>query len=230
MSKTVVLVICYPYRGKRLERADEKEDTVNVYCLFFVVISAEEEAGNPEQVVRMLKDKETYEQLTERIREAAAETAATHVEAMILGAWPDGDKFAEIVNSLRTAPENLHEEVMNSLANLAGTIGAPGPVSLVGADVTATLVLAPIADPIDGAARDLELAGLIFALLTGLHPLAIISAKLLARDAIDNAITSTFVALLKAVDETVGDLGPDNAADHLTAARLQRAAETTAGA
>jgi hypothetical protein len=74
-------------------------------------------------------------------------------------------------------------------------LGIPGPVDAAGAAIGAGLILEPVTRPLAEAARLCEIIGVGIGLLTGCHPLALASAKLLAESRIHEEMAQ---GLLKA--------------------------------
>jgi hypothetical protein len=149
------------------------------------------------------------ERLGKCLREASAETAADYVEGAVWRVWQTSDDLSlvQAINFFAGVSDSLHEVVQSALENLADGVGVPAPVNLVGADVFATLLTKPIAEPISDLEHDLELLGIFVGLVTGLHPLVINCAKYLIHDQLGSAlakgINNVLDSLFTELEETL---------------------------
>ena len=176
MSRAVFVTYSYvrrvpcPYRCPG--PCQHGQDSVYFVCFVVQVGSAgEEETGHPEQTADGLS-------LSEQLRDAIADTAADDAVNLIFGTWsdPDGWRYLEVVDALNEVPDAVHGQIADAVAGFTEP-ELPVWVSVFDGDVAATLVLKPIAEPVGKLVRAAEIAGLVFALLTGLHPLAVACAK-----------------------------------------------------
>lgn len=85
--------------------------------------------------------------------------------------------------------DTLTALVERPLAAAGAQLRIPAPVDAAGAGIGAGLILEPFTTPLGNAARLFEIAGVGVGLLTGLHPLVLASAKLLARGELHRQMT-----------------------------------------
>jgi hypothetical protein len=122
---------------------------------------------------------------------------ADHVEEKIWKADNlSDDQAATLVINL---PGTLRSLAAAPLASLASGDGVPGPAASFGADVAAAALLKPVLGPVDGLIHAFEVAGVIVALLTGVHPLVVTCVKYLAHDEIGSLLSRAFERVLDQV-------------------------------
>ena len=115
--------------------------------------------------------------------------------------WKASDdlSFAHAVNFLDDMTVNLHEAVRGSLEHLTSPLDIPAPADLAGADVMATLLTEPVAEPVKDLEHGLEIAGILLGLLTSSPTLVMTCTKYLIHDAIGSALANVFEKLEKAI-------------------------------
>ena len=119
------------------------------------------------------------------VKEALAESMANHIVEM---AWKIDD--GQVADRIASLPDRVEALVQQQLAGLAQEAGVAPPEASFGADVTATLVLSPALKPVEKGLHTLEVIGIVFGLVTGLHPLAILCAKHLAHDELGSMVAT----------------------------------------
>jgi hypothetical protein len=196
----IVIVTCYVCRRKSSRRSGHDSQTTYQLWIVIEVRPATPEITDPDLVLQRIRNADATRGLNARLREAAAETAADHVNRAIWGVWKTSDNLslAQAIDFLGGASDDLHRVIQDSLTQLNRVADVPAPVSLVGADVAATLLTKPIAQPIDELTHGLEVAGIFLGLVTGLHPLVMTCAKYLIHDATGNVLDSAFQKLEEA--------------------------------
>ena len=144
--------------------------------------------------------------LSAHLREASARSAAESIEGAIWRVWQTSNDLTlvQAANFLTGMSDSLHEAVQSSLQGLEDAAHVSAPVNLAGADVLATLLTGPIAEPVEDLEHGLELAGVFIGLVTGLHPLVMICAKYLIHDKISSELAK---ALDSALDVLFKGLG-----------------------
>ena len=97
--------------------------------------------------------------------------------------WVTSESFPEtdLAGICSGISDGLTTLVERPLAAAGTQLHIPGPVDAAGAGIGAGLILEPVTGPLGNAARLCEIVGVGIGLLTGLHPLVLASAKLLAR-------------------------------------------------
>jgi hypothetical protein len=190
------------WRKCRLVRENEWE-----YQLYVITETrpAQSEEANSESALQTTLKKNGAERLNEWLKEASAKTAANYVEGAIWSGWQTSDNlsFEQAINFLTGVSDNLYQVVEDSLESLADATALPAPVNIVGSNVVATMLIKPIAGPIEDLTHGLELLGIFLGLVIGLHPLVMTCAKYLIHDELGNALTH---AINSALDSMFGQL------------------------
>ena len=197
----IVMVTCYERRTKRRRSFSQEEETA--YELWIVVETRPAEPGmsDPELVLQQIRAADVTKRLVEGYKEAAATTAAGYVEGAIWRAWKTPDDLfpVQAINFLDGVSENLHVAIQDALSYLGAEAGFPAPINLVSANITATMLTKPLAEPMEGLSRGLEVTGILLGLVTGLHPLVITCAKYLIHGEMGDALASLFGQLEEAL-------------------------------
>jgi hypothetical protein len=130
-------------------------------------------------------DGKTFE---EQLRDAVAESAADTVEQAFreIDDLSDG-QVARLVANL---PDLVKGLVAEPLGRIARAAGAPVPAAAFGTDVSGTLLLDPVLEPLGGVVHAFEVAGIVVGLVTGLHPLMVICAQHLAHDSLGSVLAA----------------------------------------
>jgi hypothetical protein len=97
--------------------------------------------------------------------------------------WVTSQSFPEtdLADVCGRISDGLTTLVERPLAAAGAQLRIPGPVDAAGAGIGAGLILEPVSGALGDATRLCEIVGVGIGLLTGLHPLVLASAKLLAR-------------------------------------------------
>ena len=123
-----------------------------------------------------------------RLVEAASDYAASRwgdpAFAAVTARWITHDTFPE------TAAAQVCQRIADGLQTLVATplqaagtaIRLPAPAAEAGAEIGADLILQPVTRPLGQAARFCEIVAVVAGTVTGLHPLALAAAKMLAHD------------------------------------------------
>jgi hypothetical protein len=123
----------------------------------------------------------------EKFVEAVAKYLATViVDPLITDAtelWhTESDPVTETVGALEGVTRRLQIAVDTPLKDFGIGLGLSADQATFAAGVSTELILAPITGPLDKAESYLEVAGIIFGLLTGVHGLVLVCIKLLAHN------------------------------------------------
>jgi hypothetical protein len=134
----------------------------------------------------------------EKIKDAAADYAASRVEGQLSVTWdtPQSFPLTDIIDLLNGSAEWLCGMVEHPLTDIASAAGAGGPLVSIGAGITANFAMAQVTAPIENAVRICEIAGIVIGTSTGAHPLVIACAKRLAHNELGNVLTRGFKRLL----------------------------------
>jgi hypothetical protein len=135
----------------------------------------------------------------ERLKETVAEVLAGRLEGAVWKTIDDlsEDQIAGLLAGLPDVVKTLAEQPLDILGDAAGF---PAPVVSLGADVTATLVLKPVLEPLQSAVHFLEVAGIVLGLATGMHPLVLTCVKHLAYDELGETLTHAFEQIMSPAD------------------------------
>lgn len=205
MSQNMVIVTCYVCRRRKRRRSIPGDNAEVTYQVWLILeLCPGEAVAAPEPSVDLALGAAAAERLGELLRESVAEVVAGRVEGMV---WRTDDlsedQVASFVAGLPDIVKTLAEKPLDSLAGLAGV---PVRVALLSADVTATLLLKPVLEPIETAVHAFEVAGIVIGLVTGLHPLVITCVKHLAYDELGDALTEAFEQIMSPADaRTIDD-------------------------
>lgn len=163
------------------------------------------EEVDPEPVLHT-KRVDNAERPGECLRKASAKSAANSIEGAIWRVWQTSNDLTlvQAINFLIGVSDSLHGAVKSSLESLADTARVPTSINLVGADVMATLLTEPIAEPIEDLEHGLELAGILFGLVTGMQPLVMTCAKYLIHDEINSTLAKLLNDALGAAFKSLG--------------------------
>jgi hypothetical protein len=167
----------------------------------------------------------------ESIRAAAADYAAQQIQGTVLvSLWQTQESFpvATAADFLDGSAGWLRGLVTDPLSGLVSGVGLPGPVASAGAGIGANFVTAPVTTPLEQAARVCEVAGIVFGVLTGLHPVVIACAKRLARDETGQALSAGFQRIMTfpdAVARPAAAAGRDQLEPRADLGRTTRRAE-----
>ena len=200
MSQNVMRVTCFVCRRKRRRRGSGDKDagTYKVWLILELRLK-KEVSPDREPSVDPALGADDAEKLGERLREAIAESVAGQVEEMV---WTTADDLSDeqVTDFIAGLPDAVKTLVEQSLDSLAGAAGVPAPVALLGADVTAILLLKPVLEPIEDAVHALEVVGIVIGLVAGLHPLVITCVKHLAHDELGSVLTNAFQWVIRPSD------------------------------
>jgi hypothetical protein len=126
--------------------------------------------------------------LRERLSDAASDYFASKlgnpVFAAVTERWITQNAYPEtaLVEVCNRIGSGLDTVVEKPLEKAGSQLLLPGPEAAAAAGIGATLILQPVAEPLGQAATFLEITGVVVGLATGLHPLALAAAKMLAHD------------------------------------------------
>lgn len=211
MSQSARIVTYYLCRRKRRYYVSGEADVTDELWLVVVIGPQQDADAVPKWVLNPVLDAGVAEDLGERLNEALAESMADRIAEMT---WKidDGLSDGQIADLVASLPDSVKTIVQEKLDGLAQVAGVPAPVALLGADVTATLVLSPVLKPVENGLHTLEIVGIVIGLITGLHPLVIACAKHLAHDEFGSMLATAIKQAMKSPSsQTLADSG---AADH----------------
>jgi hypothetical protein len=135
--------------------------------------------------------------LRERLSDAASDYFATKlgnpVFAAVTERWVTQNAYpetalVEVCNRISSGLDTIAEKPLEKAGTQLLLPGPQGPGAAAAAGIGATLILQPVAEPLGQAATFLEITGVAVGLATGLHPLALASAKMLAHDQFHDAM------------------------------------------
>ena len=187
MSQIVVNVTLYLSRRKRRGSfpGEKGEITDQVWLVIEVRPADEACAGSEVNPAQLATGGETFD---EQLREAVAESLADRVEEEF---WEiddfSPDQLASLVANLPDLVKSLAAEPLRTLAS---AVGVSAPAAAFGADVSATMLLKPLLEPLERTVHAVEVAMILVGLVTGLHPLTVICAKHLAHDELGSALAA----------------------------------------
>lgn len=189
MRQIAVIVTLYVSRRKRCGCVPgEKGEITDQVWLVVEVRCVGEACTCPEADLAPVPGSTEAKTFDEQLRDAVAENAADSFEQRV---WDiddlSGDQLASFAANF---PDLVKSMVSEPLGRIAGEVGMPVAGAAFGADVSATLLLKPVLEPLERAVHAVEVAGIVVGLVTGLHPLAVICAKHLAHDELGSAMAT----------------------------------------
>jgi len=93
-------------------------------------------------------------------------------------AYPE-TALVEVSNRISSGLDTIIEKPLEKIGT---QLLLPGPEAATAAGSGAALILQPVTEPLSQAAAFLEITGVVVGMATGLHPLALAAAKMLAHD------------------------------------------------
>jgi len=93
-------------------------------------------------------------------------------------AYPE-TALVEVCNRISSGLDTIIEKPLEKIGT---QLLLPGPEAATAAGIGAALILQPVTEPLSPAAAFLEITGVVVGMATGLHPLALAAAKMLAHD------------------------------------------------
>lgn len=125
--------------------------------------------------------------------------------------WKTNNSFpetaaAEICNRISKVMATIAEKPLEKIGT---EIHLPGPEATAAAGIGADLILQPVAQPVGQAAQFLEIVGVAVGVTTGLHPLALASAKILLREEFYRVVARGIVEAAPKVFDGPGQPSPD---------------------
>jgi hypothetical protein len=164
--------------------------------------------GDAQQVSR---EASTDDGFRERLADAAADYFAARAGdplfATITHRWVTRDSFPETTaaQALSGVGSGLKALAEKPLEQAGAEMRLPEPAASVTAGISAELILEPVTRPLRQVAEICEVFGVVAGLVTGLHPLTMACAKMLAHDGLNRAIAE---GITEAARE-VGATGPE---------------------
>jgi hypothetical protein len=149
-----------------------------------------------------------------RLAEAASDYAASRwgdpAFVTVTGRWITHDTFPE------TAAAQMCQRIADGLRTLVATplqaagtvIRLPAPAVEGGAQIGADLILQPVTRPLGQVTRFCEIVAVVAGTVTGLHPLALAAAKMLAHDEFHEQLARVISQAAQAVVAGPQDSGP----------------------
>jgi hypothetical protein len=123
-----------------------------------------------------------------RLGEAASDYFATRpgdpAFAVATEQWVTQNAYPEtaLVEVCNRISSGLDTIIEKPLEKIGTQLLLPGSEAAAAAGLGAALILQPVAEPLSQAAAFLEITGVLVGMATGLHPLALAAAKMLAHD------------------------------------------------
>ena len=136
----------------------------------------------------IIRRAETDEGFRERLGKAASDYVATKLGdpafAVATERWITQDAYPEtvLVEVCNRISGGLGTIVQKPLEKVGTELRLPGPGAATAAGIGAALTLQPVTEPLGRVSTFLEITGVVVGMATGLHPLALASAKMLAHD------------------------------------------------
>ncbi|HTT54297.1 MAG TPA: hypothetical protein VMH35_23145 [Streptosporangiaceae bacterium] len=194
---SLITVTCYALRDLKAERTGRHAQPAEMARLVVrreVAVAAQ--VSQPiEALRREYEQPGVHHEHRDAIREAVAHYAAQRVQGTVLvSLWQTEQAvpLADVAGLLDASAGWLPGLVADPLSGLVSGAGGPGPAAPAAAGRTANFAAAPVTTPLDKAARICELAGIVFGVATGLHPLVIASVRRLAYDEFGTAVAAAF--------------------------------------
>jgi hypothetical protein len=211
MSQSARIVTYYVCRRKRRYLVSGEADVTDELWLVAVIGPQQDADAVPQWILNSDLDTGAAQHVGERLNEALAESMADRIAEMT---WKidDGLSDGQVADLVASLPDRVKTIAQGKLDSLAQVAGVPAPVALLGADVTATLVLSPVLKPVENGLHTLEIVGIVIGLVTGLHPLVIACAKHLAHDEFGSMLTTAIKQAMK--PPSAQTLADSVAADH----------------
>jgi hypothetical protein len=134
----------------------------------------------------------------EKVVRASADWGASQVEDRV---WPEvvgppqSSMAVRVPGAIDQVAGVLQSAVTSSFNGVATGLGVAPGAAAVSAGICSNLVLAPITGPLDKVATFIEVAGLIAALATGAHPLALACGKLLLHSQVEKLLARELVSV-----------------------------------
>jgi hypothetical protein len=123
-----------------------------------------------------------------RLGEAASDYFATRLgdpaSAVATEQWVTQNAYPEtaLVEVCNRISSGLDTIVEKPLEKIGTQLLLPGPEAATAPGIGAALILQPVTEPLGQAAAFLEITGVVVGMATGLHPLTLAAAKMLAHD------------------------------------------------
>jgi hypothetical protein len=134
----------------------------------------------------------------ERLGKAASDYVATKLGDPAFAAaaerWITRDNYPEtaLIEVCHRISSGLGTIVEKPLGEIGTELRLPGPEAATAAGIGAALVLQPVTEPLGRLSTFLEITGVVVGVATGLHPLALASAKSLAHDRFHDFVARGF--------------------------------------
>ena len=210
MIQTTCYVCRREWRSRLTGRKGKVTYQVWLICQLRVVVVEASAAVSPELSVGHALSADSAKELGEHLKDALAQVTGDRVGEMI---WRSADDLSEdqVAALIVGLPDTIKTLAAKLLEAPADAAGVPPVAASLGADVTATLLLKPVLEPIESAVHALEVVGIAIGMLTGLHGLAIFCIKHLAHDKLGNVLTSAFKQVIDQVNICTVDDQPSAA-------------------
>jgi hypothetical protein len=130
----------------------------------------------------------------DRLGEATSDYLATKVGdpvfAPVTEGWVTQNTFPETAAAAvcDRIGNGLNTIVTRQLDAIGTELWLPAPAAATGAGIGADLIMQPVTQPVGQAVRFFEVVGVVVGVATGLHPLALASAKMLAQNEFHQAL------------------------------------------
>ena len=167
--------------------------------------------GDPSTLIqRAANDVSFRGQLSQAASEYFATKQGHPVSAVTTERWVTQDAYSEtdLVEVCNRISSGLDTIVERPFEKTGTELRLPRPEAAAAAGSGATLILQPVAEPLGQAAMFLEITGVVVGLATGVHPLALAAAKMLADDQFHDFVARRLREAARQVSE-----GPEGPAD-----------------
>ena len=131
----------------------------------------------------------------DRLADAVADYFAKKVGDPVFTAvaerWVTQDSFPQtaVAEACHRISDGLNTLVERPLEAVGTEIRLPGLEAATAAGIGTDLILEPVTQPLGQAAEVCEIVGLVVGIMTGFHPLALASGKMLAHDVFHRVVT-----------------------------------------
>jgi hypothetical protein len=169
--------------------------------------------GEASTIIRRTENDEGFrERLSDAASNYLADKWGDPVFAVATERWITQDSFPETAaaEACNNIANGLNIIVEKPLEKIGTEIRLPGPVTAAAAGIGAELILQPVTEQLGHAADFLEITGVVIGVMTGLHPLALASAKMLAHDQFHDVVAR---GLKEAAVKVFGKPGPQSPHD-----------------
>jgi hypothetical protein len=158
--------------------------------------------------------------LTDALADVAGSRA---VEAI----WHSADDLSEgqVAAFVAGLPDTIQSLTAALIATPLDAAGMAPVVASLGADLTSTLLLSPVLEPLETTVHAFEIVGVAIGVLTGLHVLTLFCVKHLAHDKLSHLLSSAFKECITGARKALEEVSVPQSAEVLAPQTEVRAPE-----